>query len=49
MTGTPSRNTEPHQKYSNMTPLTIGPSAEPPNRQAVHNEMVSPRCRSKSA
>ena len=35
ITGTFTRNTEPHQKYSSSSPPTIGPSAIPPETLAV--------------
>lgn len=43
MTGTPMRNTEPHQKYSSIAPPTTGPSAVPPMKQLAHTAMARPR------
>ena len=44
MTGTPSRNTDPHQKCSSITPPTTGPRAAPPIRQVSQTPMASVRC-----
>ncbi len=44
ITGTPRRNTEPHQKCSSMTPPTIGPTAEPPMKAIIHTPIASDRC-----
>jgi hypothetical protein len=44
MTGTPSRKTDPHQKWSSMTPPTTGPSAVPAMKQLAHTAMARPRC-----
>ena len=34
MTGTPTRNAEPHQNRSSSAPPTIGPAVMPPMKQA---------------
>lgn len=45
MTGTPSRNTDPHQKFASRTPPTTGPMAMPPTKQLIHTAIAAPRCR----
>lgn len=43
--GTPSRNTDPHQKWSSMTPATSGPRAAPDMKQAIHTLIATARRR----
>lgn len=43
--GTPSRKTEPHQKYSSMAPPTTGPSAMPTENMVTQMAMAMPRWR----
>ena len=43
MTGTPSRNAEPHQKCSSSTPPTSGPTAMPPMKQVIQTPIATPR------
>ncbi|GAA2800990.1 hypothetical protein GCM10020219_085330 [Nonomuraea dietziae] len=43
MTGTPSRKTEPHQKFSSSTPPTTGPSTMPPVNPVIHRLMATVR------
>ena len=45
-TGTLTRKTEPHQKYSSSTPPTTGPSAAPPEATDAHTPMATARSRS---
>ena len=44
ITGTPSRNTEPHQKYSRSSPPTSGPIAPPAEKLVIHTPMANVRC-----
>lgn len=44
MTGTPIRNTEPHQKNSSSPPPMIGPSAVPPMKQPIQTPMAMDIC-----
>src|SRR5690349_8647996 len=44
ITGTATRNTEPHQKEFSSTPPTIGPIAPPAERLVTHTEMARVRC-----
>ena len=43
MTGALIRNTEPHQKCSNSSPPSTGPSAPPPPKAAAHTAMARRR------
>ena len=43
--GTPSRNTEPHQKCSSSTPPTIGPMIAPTVKHPAHSPIASARSR----
>lgn len=45
ITGTPSRNTAPHQNHSSSSPPTEGPTAAPLAKHAIHTAMAKPRCR----
>ncbi|GHA47527.1 hypothetical protein GCM10010329_82500 [Streptomyces spiroverticillatus] len=44
MTGTATRNTEPHQKTSSRTPPTSGPTAPPSMKLVIHTVMAKLRC-----
>ena len=44
MTGTASRNTEPHQNHLSSTPPSSGPIAPPAEKLVIHTEMASFRC-----
>ena len=46
MTGTATRNTEPHQKYSSSSPPTSGPRMPPAEKQAIQTPIATPRWRS---
>ncbi len=43
--GTPSRNTDPHQKCSSSAPPTSGPTAAPDMKHTIHTLMATARCR----
>ncbi len=45
MTGTPRRNTDPHQNWWRSIPPTTGPSAVPAAKQVIHTETARVRCR----
>ena len=45
ITGTASRNTEPHQNHSSSTPPSSGPIAPPTEKAVIHTEMATVRCR----
>src|SRR6266568_5121395 len=44
ITGTASRNTEPHQKCSSSTPPSTGPIAPPAEKAVIHTPMAVERC-----
>jgi hypothetical protein len=44
ITGTPSRNTEPHQKYSSTIPPSNGPMAAPTEKLVTQIPMATVRC-----
>ena len=44
ITGTASRNTDPHQKRSSSTPPARGPIAAPAEKLAIHTPIASVRC-----
>jgi len=44
ITGTASRNTEPHQKRSSSTPPSSGPTAPPAEKLVIHTPMAVERC-----
>jgi hypothetical protein len=45
ITGTASRNTEPHQNHSSSIPPISGPIAPPTEKLVIHTEMAAVRCR----
>ena len=45
ITGTASRNTEPHQNHSSSTPPTSGPTAPPAEKLVIHTATATVRCR----
>ena len=45
MTGTASRNTEPHQKFSSRIPPTTGPIALPAEKAEIQTAIATERCR----
>jgi hypothetical protein len=44
ITGTPIRNTEPHQNRSRRKPPTRGPIAAPAEKLAIHTPIATVRC-----
>ena len=44
MTGRASRNTEPHQKYSSITPPSTGPTALPAENAPIQTPIAIERC-----
>jgi hypothetical protein len=45
ITGTASRNTEPHQNHSSRIPPSSGPIAPPTEKLVIHTETATVRCR----
>ena len=45
ITGTASRNTDPHQKCCSITPPSSGPMAPPTEKLVAHTPMAAVRCR----
>ena len=45
ITGTASKNTEPHQNHSSSTPPSNGPTAPPAEKLEIHTPTASVRCR----
>jgi hypothetical protein len=45
ITGTASRNTDPHQNHSKSRPPSSGPIAPPTEKLVIHTEMATVRCR----
>ena len=45
ITGTASRNTDPHQNHSSSIPPSSGPIAPPTEKLVIHTETATVRCR----
>jgi hypothetical protein len=45
ITGTASKNTDPHQTHSSSTPPAGGPTAPPAEKLVIHTETATVRCR----